>query len=177
MIPALTPTSDDTMDAAAASPQLTLAGQPAPGRSPASLGLIAVRYGVGGLMVLGGVIVLVVSPAGLGMDGFAMAVGGGLSVLLLNFLYRLGVSGDLERDREEAARVYFDEHGRWPDEEERPSGRTWVLAPGTVTLEQETAERNRRMAARDDSDAHHHGPAERLPVLAPDAGPVHATAR
>jgi len=27
------------------------------------------------------------------------------------------VKGDEERDAEEAARVYFDEHGRWPDED------------------------------------------------------------
>ncbi|MEA2182892.1 MAG: hypothetical protein QOF69_2077, partial [Solirubrobacteraceae bacterium] len=29
----------------------------------------------------------------------------------------VGVSGDAERDREEQARTYFDDHGRWPDEE------------------------------------------------------------
>jgi hypothetical protein len=26
----------------------------------------------------------------------------------------MGVQGDKERDREEEARRYFDEHGRWP---------------------------------------------------------------
>jgi hypothetical protein len=36
-------------------------------------------------------------------------------VLLLNVLYRIGVEGDKERDREEAAREYFDKHGHWPD--------------------------------------------------------------
>jgi hypothetical protein len=30
-------------------------------------------------------------------------------------LYRIGVEGDKERDREEAAREYFDKHGHWPD--------------------------------------------------------------
>jgi hypothetical protein len=34
---------------------------------------------------------------------------------LLNVLYRIGVQGDREREREEEARRYFDEHGRWPD--------------------------------------------------------------
>jgi hypothetical protein len=29
----------------------------------------------------------------------------------------ISVSGDAERDREEAARTYYDEHGRWPDGE------------------------------------------------------------
>jgi hypothetical protein len=78
-------------------------------------------------MITGGIVMLVVSPAGLGVDGFAMAVGGGLSVLLINFLFRLGVSGDQERVEEEEARRYYDEHGRWPDEEERPPG---TSAPG-----------------------------------------------
>jgi hypothetical protein len=36
-------------------------------------------------------------------------------VLLLNVLYRIGVQGDKERDREDEARAYFDKHGRWPD--------------------------------------------------------------
>ena len=66
-----------------------------------------------------------------------MAVGGGLAVLMINFLFRLGVSGDLEREREEQARAYFDEHGEWPEEEERPTGRKWTLAPGVVTPEDE----------------------------------------
>ena len=35
---------------------------------------------------------------------------------LLNFFFRMGVSGDVERDREDAARAYFDAHGHWPDE-------------------------------------------------------------
>jgi hypothetical protein len=85
-----------------------------------SLGVAAIRYGIGGVMVLGGIIVLIVNPGGFGLDGFAMAVGGGLSVLMINFLFRLGVSGDREREAEERARRYFDEHGRWPDEDEPP---------------------------------------------------------
>ena len=50
-----------------------------------------------------------------------------LSVLLLNMLFRIGLQGDVDRDREAAARVYFEEHGRWPDEEVRPTGRRWRL--------------------------------------------------
>jgi hypothetical protein len=76
----------------------------------------SVRYGIGAVMVLGGIIVLILNPGGFGVDGFAMAVGGGLSVLMINFLFRLGVSGDLEREAEEQARRFFDEHGYWPDE-------------------------------------------------------------
>ena len=40
-----------------------------------------------------------------------------LTVCLLNWLYRLGVESAHDREREEDARRYFDEHGRWPGEE------------------------------------------------------------
>ena len=100
------------------------------------MGLLLVRYGIGVVMVAAGVVLLVISPGGFGVEGFALAVGGGASVLLINFLFRLGASGDLERRNEERARDYFAEHGEWP--EEAPAGqRRWTLAPGTVTPEQE----------------------------------------
>ena len=114
-----------------------------PHTSDTSAGMLFVRYGIGGTMVLGGIIMLVISPSGLGPEGFGMAAGGGLAVLLLNLLYRLGVSGDLDRQKEEAARDYFDEHGEWP-EDEPPRGRTWRLAPGVRTLEDEIAEREQQ---------------------------------
>jgi hypothetical protein len=50
-----------------------------------------------------------------GLAAGALFFSAGSAVLLLNVLYRIGVEGDKERDREEAAREYFDEHGRWPD--------------------------------------------------------------
>jgi hypothetical protein len=49
-------------------------------------------------------------------EGGALIVSAGLSVWLLNVLHRVGVRGDHERDREQAARSYFDRHGRWPEE-------------------------------------------------------------
>ena len=106
--------------------------------------MLALRYGIGAVMVLAGLVMLIVDPSGLGVDGFAMAVGGGLSVLLINFLYRLGVSGDREREQEERARAYFDEHGEWPEEEERVRGRKWALAPGVQTADDEAREGERR---------------------------------
>jgi hypothetical protein len=106
-----------------------------------SLLLLTVRYGLGIVMVLGGIVMLVVNPSGLGVDGFAMAAGGGLAVLMINFLFRLGVSGEREREQEERARTYFDEHGEWPDEEDRPPGRKWTLPAGVVTPEDEQARR------------------------------------
>lgn len=50
------------------------------------------------------------------LEGGAAIIGAGLSVALLNYLYRVGVTGDKERRSEDAARAYFDEHGKWPDE-------------------------------------------------------------
>ena len=118
-----------------------MAKAPEPATSRPSIGTLAVRYGIGGIMVLAGIAMVVVNPGGFGVDGFAMSVGGGLSVLLNNFLFRLGVSGDREREREEEAREYFDEHGVWPDEEVKPAGHRWTLAPGVVTADQEERKR------------------------------------
>lgn len=75
------------------------------------------RYVLPGAIALIGVIVLIFNRSLTGLEGFAMFVGVAGSILLLNVLYRVGVSGDAERDREEQARAYFDDHGRWPDEE------------------------------------------------------------
>jgi hypothetical protein len=79
--------------------------------------LIAVRYVLPALLFLGGLVLLAVEPNTIGLEGFAMATGAALSVLLLNWLFREGVRGDEARTREEAAREHFAEHGRWPDEE------------------------------------------------------------
>jgi len=49
-------------------------------------------------------------------DLWAMLVGSGLAVLLLNVLFRYGAKGDKEREDEESAREYFSQHGRWPDD-------------------------------------------------------------
>lgn len=81
--------------------------------------MFMIRYGIGLLLIVAGIVLLIVNPGGFGSDGFGMAVGSGLSVLLLNWLYRVGVSGDKEREREEEARRYLAKHGRWPDEPRR----------------------------------------------------------
>ena len=78
--------------------------------------MIAVRYGLPAAIAFAGVLVLIFNQTINGLEGFAMGIGVASSILLLNVLYRVGVSGDRERDEEEAARAYFDAHGRWPDE-------------------------------------------------------------
>ena len=77
----------------------------------------AVRYAIPALVFVGGLVLIAIEPNDLGLEGLAMATGAALSVLLLNFLYRAGVSGDRDRAQEEAAREYFSQHGRWPDDD------------------------------------------------------------
>jgi hypothetical protein len=74
-------------------------------------------------------VVLIVDPGGLGVDGFGLMEGAGLSVLMLNWIYRIGVAGDLERDREEEARRYLERHGHWPDERSAPRRRAPNAGP------------------------------------------------
>jgi hypothetical protein len=78
--------------------------------------LNAIRYGLPAVLVAAGFAVLIVDEGARRFDGFAMLVGAGLSVALINVLFRFGASGDREREDEERAREFFSEHGHWPDE-------------------------------------------------------------
>jgi hypothetical protein len=81
-----------------------------------------VRYGIPLLLFLAGMIVAGTSGR-IGMAAGAMFISAAAAVLLLNVIYRIGVEGDKTRDREEEARRFFDEHGRWPDEPESATRR------------------------------------------------------
>jgi hypothetical protein len=74
----------------------------------------AIRYGIPLVLLIAGLVVT--ATLGGGPVAFALFFSAATAVLLLNVLYRIGVEGDKERDREEAAREYFDKHGHWPDE-------------------------------------------------------------
>jgi hypothetical protein len=78
-----------------------------------SLGLNAVRYGIPLVLFVAGVVVAGTTGS---LAAGALFISASTAVLLLNVLFRIGVQGDRDRDREEAARRFFDEHGRWPDE-------------------------------------------------------------
>jgi hypothetical protein len=81
------------------------------------MGLRTVRYGVPAVLVVIGFVILFTAGESLRWEGWAMCVGAGLAILLLNVLYRYGASGDRERTAEDEARQYFSEHGHWPDED------------------------------------------------------------
>ena len=79
-------------------------------------GMLSLRYGLPAVLVIAGFVILAVVDDPIRWDGWAMCVGSGLSILLLNWLFRYGAKGDQERDAEQAAREYFSAHGRWPDD-------------------------------------------------------------
>jgi hypothetical protein len=72
-----------------------------------------VRWGIPlGLLVAGAVIVWGTDIEGVGEALIAASV----CVVIANSLFRFAFTDSKDRDREERAREYFDEHGRWPDE-------------------------------------------------------------
>jgi hypothetical protein len=80
------------------------------------VGLNTVRYGLPAALIVAGFVILFAGSDSVRWDGWAMCVGAGLALLLLNVLFRYGAKGDREREAEDAAREYFAQHGRWPDE-------------------------------------------------------------
>ena len=72
-----------------------------------------VRWGVPLALAVAGVVLLVATDVeGVG-EAFIIAGG---CVVVANLLLRVAFSDARDRDREERARRYFDEHGHWPGE-------------------------------------------------------------
>ncbi len=46
-------------------------------------------------------------------------MGAALIVWMLNWLFRMSLESNRDREVEEEARAYYDEHGHWPDESAR----------------------------------------------------------
>jgi ABC-type transport system involved in cytochrome bd biosynthesis fused ATPase/permease subunit len=87
-------------------------------RSPAQLLLTLTRVWLPIGIAVGGVVAIVV---GGGVDSGVSATGVGLLIValivwLLNVMFRLSVSSNRDREREEQARNYYSQHGRWPDD-------------------------------------------------------------
>lgn len=88
-------------------------------RLPASLSVRLMRWWIPGALCVIGIVLMVAEHFnGFGVSAFAAFVGAGASTWLANFLWRLGVSGDDERDREARDRAFLAQHRRWPSARE-----------------------------------------------------------
>ncbi len=77
--------------------------------------MIGLRYVLPVAIVLGGAIVMAFG-SDVDLEGGAGIISAGLAVFGMNWLYRASIEGDRVREEEEAARLYLDVHGHWPDE-------------------------------------------------------------
>ena len=89
--------------------------EPRPRRRGA--GMRFVRFWLPALIVVGGVALALALRTDEAWEGGALLVSAGLSVLLINVLYRLGVRGDRERLQVERAREEYVRTGVWPGDE------------------------------------------------------------
>ncbi len=76
--------------------------------------MVALRYALPSAIVLAGVVVMALGGE-TNLEGGGGIVSAGLAVFFVNWLFRAGAAGDREREREDAAREHFEQHGRWPD--------------------------------------------------------------
>lgn len=81
------------------------------------VGLLLLRHGLPVMLIMIGVIGIIIghgktTDAGAGV----VLIGIGAMVWLLNWLFRLSLSSNRDRDREEEARDYYSKHGHWPGE-------------------------------------------------------------
>jgi hypothetical protein len=74
----------------------------------------AVRLWLPAVIVVLGVVACFAYPDRI--EAGILMISAGLSVWMLNWLYRVGVSGDEDRVDEDRARDFYAKHGRWPDE-------------------------------------------------------------
>ena len=83
--------------------------------------LTFVRIWLPAVVTLAGVAVMVIGGFDdIALEGGAGIIGAGLAIWLMNVLFRVGLDNDRDRDREDAARDFFDAHGHWPDEPPPP---------------------------------------------------------
>ena len=75
--------------------------------------LVGIRYVLPVVVVIVGIAIMALGGEN-NLEGGAGFVSAGLAIYFLNWLFRIGADGDREREDEQAARDYFNEHGRWP---------------------------------------------------------------
>ncbi len=93
--------------------------------TPGRVLLAATRIWLPLLIAAGGVVLIVLGHASLSQQagGHALEAGSGVALLvvaiivwMVNWMFRMSVESNREREVEEEAREYFDRHGYWPDE-------------------------------------------------------------
>lgn len=77
-----------------------------------------IRWGLPAACVVAGVTLVVAGVTAVGEAVIVVAP----CLVLAGWLIRLASEDVADRDREEAARVFMDEHGHWPDEQPGSSG-------------------------------------------------------
>ncbi len=90
-------------------------------RTDSALQLRLVRFWLPLVVVAVGIVFMVVATDLAGLEGGALIVTAGVSIWLLNWLYRVGIAGEHERVREDDARSYYARTGHWPDEAQAPA--------------------------------------------------------
>ncbi|HZU61299.1 MAG TPA: hypothetical protein VE983_10055 [Solirubrobacteraceae bacterium] len=81
--------------------------------------LTTIRWLLPLAIAVGGIVAVVLGHARASSPTAAAGVGliiVALIVALINWLFRMSVQSNRDREQEEEARDYFDRHGRWPDE-------------------------------------------------------------
>jgi membrane protein YdbS with pleckstrin-like domain len=69
------------------------------------------------MLAIIGVLAIIAGHARTALAGAGVVLlGVAVTVWLINYMFRLSVQSNREREDEERAREYFDEHGRWPGE-------------------------------------------------------------
>jgi hypothetical protein len=69
------------------------------------------------VIAIAGVIAIVIGHGHTAVAGAGVVLLGiALMVWMINWMFRMSVESNREREREEEARNYFAEHGRWPGE-------------------------------------------------------------
>jgi membrane protein implicated in regulation of membrane protease activity len=86
-------------------------------KPPMRMLLAATRLWLPVVIALAGVVAIVVGHG----NSPAAAAGVGLLIVavivwMVNWMFRMSVESNRDREREEEAREYYDRHGRWPDE-------------------------------------------------------------
>jgi hypothetical protein len=109
--------------------------------------LFSLRYVVPAAVCLLGVVIALLAGGldSYGPDAMAALFGAGGAIYLMNAFMRMGISGDRDRDVEEARRMFLDRYGRWPDEV--PAG--WRAPDSGVDVDTAMA---RLVAERETSD-------------------------